>query len=327
MPEQQVTEKTGKTTFEKEYISNALYTGALTTDIVEKIKAAVKRNQNLIKVKITRPMALDILSLNTNNRPVLQRYVDQLSNFMVEGNWAYTPESIISISKKNTLLDSQHRLLAIVKSGKAQFFDINVGHDEESFKFLNKGRGRTPGDTLALEGFADPNRAAAAMTAILLHANHNKVGQGARSTLVTDIERVEFGRDEKNRARLLDCLKKSTEFFKTGKFLPLSVWAAMLFELGTARRQDADEFMSKLASGDSIGTKKDSAIYYCRRALEAFEPGNKGEGYARQLFLKVQWVITAWNLWIKTDADGHRIEITGMRIDKRAEELPKIERK
>lgn len=67
-------------------------------------------------VKMTPELATEILRGNTYNRNISQATVDSYANDMSCGNWSLTGTGI-SIGKDGRLLDGQHRLKAVVKSG------------------------------------------------------------------------------------------------------------------------------------------------------------------------------------------------------------------
>lgn len=320
------TAKVRQTRFERDFTPEVVFTGELKTDIVGRIQEQVKKKGMIRKLLITRDMATDILSLNKNNRPVQNDYVYSIHEEMLGGRWQYTNESIIAISDKGNLLDGQHRLLGIWKSGVPQLFDIITGYDEETFKVLNHGRGRTPGDTLALEGFKDPNKAAAAITFVMMFQLYRKVGSGGRTKLVTDYQRVDWVRDEKNKKSAIESLAKANDLVKYGKFLHHSIWAGMYFLLSAVRKADADEFLTRLATGEGISREKDSAVWFLRKALEQFSDKEKYIARKRINEYKVVYIITAWNYYVQRNGKGGHLEIEKLRVDRNYGEIPEINR-
>lgn len=67
-------------------------------------------------VNVTPELAQSWLAMNTNNRPVSVRRVNDYAKDMAAGNWELTHQGV-AISVDNVIADGQHRLLAIVKSG------------------------------------------------------------------------------------------------------------------------------------------------------------------------------------------------------------------
>jgi len=104
------------------------------------------------EVKIVTPeYALELLKINTRNRtmskPTVLFYVEQ----MKRGVWKFNGEPII-IGEGNVLLDGQHRLAAIVKSGLAQKCIITYGIDPSTFDTIDTGKIRSSGDMFSISG-------------------------------------------------------------------------------------------------------------------------------------------------------------------------------
>ena len=101
-------------------------------------------------VLVTPEIAKELLKLNISNRPLNKTTVDWYANQMVNGQWTISGQTI-SISDKNTLIDGQHRLAAIVKSGKEIMFNIAYNVPFQSFINYDSVRTRGLSDVLAIE--------------------------------------------------------------------------------------------------------------------------------------------------------------------------------
>lgn len=300
-----------------------------TTNILDRIKEALKSKGMLRKISITPAMATDIMTLNVNNRPVKNDTVFEYEGQMVEGKWQYTSQSIIVIDSEGHLIDAQQRLLAQIKAGVTLVWDISTGYDRETFKVLDKGRNRTAGDTFALEGIGDHNKAAHAATFIIGLMIQGRVTLGMRSKGINDTMLIEWVRDEKNKKRLIECIETGDELFKHSRMLSHTLYAGMLFILGSYRKADAEEFMTRLANGEDISQTKDSAIYHLRNnVLLKWKEKHQGKGFGnrRTNEMKVRWIITAWNYYVQKDSKGRSIQITSLKLDKDEEGIPKIRR-
>src|SRR4051812_36080512 len=75
---------------------------------------------------ITPAIAAAILKNNIANRPVRQMAIDEYAQEMSAGRWALTHQGI-AIDEKNTLLDGQHRLLAVMQSGVTVVMQVTRG--------------------------------------------------------------------------------------------------------------------------------------------------------------------------------------------------------
>jgi len=85
----------------------------------------------------------------TGNRPQKKRYWTEYARRMSEGQWRLSPQPIV-ITRDGTLLDGQHRMLAIVLTGKSFKFNVAVVQDTSSYEVLDQGLGRTNADILNL---------------------------------------------------------------------------------------------------------------------------------------------------------------------------------
>jgi len=109
---------------------------------------------------ITPEIALEILKTNKRNRPMKKDLVLFYAEEMKKGSWKLNGESII-ISSTNILLDGQHRLAAIVKSGIEQQMVVVTGAKNEVFDTIDVGKTRTSGDIMAIDGISNANKHAA----------------------------------------------------------------------------------------------------------------------------------------------------------------------
>jgi hypothetical protein len=76
---------------------------------------------NITLETITPQIAMDMLSFNLNNRPVVQARVDQMVHDLRAGKFTACP-SPIAFYTDDSLADGQHRLWGIVESGVAHEF-------------------------------------------------------------------------------------------------------------------------------------------------------------------------------------------------------------
>lgn len=106
------------------------------------------------KIFLTPELALAILDNNTHNRSIQPRAVDPLKRDILTDNWAYTGEAL-KLAYDGTVLDGQHRLLAVCAAGKGIWVLLVTGLDIASQKSMDGGRKRTDGDRFRLENETD----------------------------------------------------------------------------------------------------------------------------------------------------------------------------
>lgn len=79
-------------------------------------------------------------------RSVRHAHVNRLASDMDAGRFKISPDAILRI--KNKLANGQHRLSAVVQSGKAQSFLVMESNDEELYKIIDAGLKRSVSDGL-----------------------------------------------------------------------------------------------------------------------------------------------------------------------------------
>lgn len=97
-----------------------------------------------------RAPAVRHLELNSkHNRPISESLVKTLMADMDAGKWETTHEAIAYDTEAN-LIDGQHRLHAIARSGKTLWMWVAYNCDPSTFNKVNIGRVRTSADLFAI---------------------------------------------------------------------------------------------------------------------------------------------------------------------------------
>ena len=102
-------------------------------------------------VELITPEKAEIyLKQNTQNRKLRKSWVESLSQAMIKGQYSLTHQGI-AFDVNGVLIDGQHRLSAIVKSGVAQYVLVVTGVPVDAYKNVDTGVKRTHSDTTKLE--------------------------------------------------------------------------------------------------------------------------------------------------------------------------------
>jgi len=109
---------------------------------------------------VTPELAAKYLVMNTANRPLNARRVAAIINAIARGEWVENGDSI-RFSKTGVLLDGQHRLEAIRKTGLSQPCIIVSELDDDVFTTIDTGKSRNGSDVFAISGIKNYNTAAA----------------------------------------------------------------------------------------------------------------------------------------------------------------------
>lgn len=136
------------------------------------------------KVKIlmvTPELAERWLNANTHNRPLRNHLTDKYADSMKRGEWKLTAEPIAFChpytdsegrAMKETLINGQHRLWAVVTSGMSVEMTVWWGCDPGEFDVIDQNAVRTFGDILATtrSDLADPTLVASVCSSTARYA-------------------------------------------------------------------------------------------------------------------------------------------------------------
>lgn len=92
------------------------------------------------------------LGRNTSNRKVRPARVREYAAAMTEGRWLYTADPV-RFDEDGKLIDGQHRLMAIVRSGVEIEMHVVRGLSRHAQDALDTGAARTAADALKVRGF------------------------------------------------------------------------------------------------------------------------------------------------------------------------------
>lgn len=227
-------------------------------------------------IEVTPEKALDLLRKNVKNRPISQTFVKKFAKDMRDGKWQVNGEAII-VANDGTLLDGQHRLQAIVESGKTVPMCVITGIEKDAFKTIDIGRKRTGADALATydEKFLkDRNVVAAAITNIMHFTENGIYNEKARSTRLSHEDLINFA--EKNYKQLSRAVEHTQSLKWARKLVPYSCLVAMFYLFNRKDPYQAETFFHKLNTGE--GMKANDPINMLRNRL--MEVRSAGGGFS-----------------------------------------------
>jgi len=112
----------------------------------------IRKDQWTFDVEVITPaMASNMLeTINVKNRKIRPAVVDRYAAMIRNAEWKLSPEAIV-IANTGRLLNGQHRLSAVAKSGEAVRFLVIRGPSEDVFEVLDRGALRSTSDALQSE--------------------------------------------------------------------------------------------------------------------------------------------------------------------------------
>jgi len=124
-------------------------------------------------VSITPGLAAAWLADKAPNRRLRKRVVDRYANDMSQGRWRLTHQGI-ALDETGALIDGQHRLAAIVRSGVTVQMLVVRGVPRESQLDMDQHAKRGADDALSLAGFNADKTTVAIARSIYHSARHHK---------------------------------------------------------------------------------------------------------------------------------------------------------
>lgn len=244
---------------------------------------------------VTPEVAEQLLNLNTNNRAISDTVVAMYARDMAEGEWMY-PGGLIIIGPDGELLDGQHRLHAVILSGKAQWFIISWGAGQ--WDRIDLVKVRKFNDALSRLGV--PNAAkVAAITRVAeiwdsgkfraAGSGHTVQGAHRRKTSVAELERFYFDHADRITAasRGVEGLRK---VFKKGA-APSTLGLAY-YVLDDLDHEYNVAFWAHLRTG--AGLSATDPILLLRNVLFKWE----GQRDIVPQAVALAYIFKAWNLWV-----------------------------
>lgn len=204
-------------------------------------------------LKITPEIALQMLQLNTANRPLNAHHVRVLAREMKRGRWKLNGDTICV--NQNRLIDGQHRLMAVVESGCAIETLIVQDLDPDVFDTKDVGRRRTASDTLAVRGEISTCHLAAALCVV----DRYMTGRMMQKATYTNTEVEEL------LLKYPGVRQSVVKTRETKRLLPTSILTACHFLFSELDPVAADQFVVDLIGGHNL-TEGDP-VYVLRERL------------------------------------------------------------
>lgn len=223
---------------------------------------------------------------NPNNRPLRAHAARILADDMEREDWKINGDTL-RFDENGDLLDGQHRLDAVVRSGKAQTFLIVEGLKRRTvMPTIDRGDKRSPGHILAMDGFSNAT-AAAAIARIVLNYKDGK----APNSTVSTTRIVDFA-DEHDNLRLaaqygLQC---------AGVMQPSALGAVLYLGMEDGHHvKAAARFADGISKGEQLASLDPRYLLRERMIRErTHAPGHRSPGLAWTMAC----AIICWNKYV-----------------------------
>ncbi len=240
--------------------------------------------------QITPAVAQEYLIHNIHNRDFRQAVHDMYVADILSGAWKVNGESV-KFSRSGKLLDGQHRLTAVVTTGKTVETLVVRGLDDDTQETMDMGAKRKFSDVLKLRGEPSYTALASVVRAVAgweKGERGNATASYSTARLLATLEKYPWLREA---AHTGDRVARNAS-------LPTSLAGLLYFLTVQIDPEDAEDFMQRL--GSDLGHEAGQPVYELRKALEASRT-MKGER-SRRYMLAIS--IKAWNKYRAGESIG-----------------------
>lgn len=240
-------------------------------------------------VEITPALATEWLKRNTRNRSLRQHKVEAYTAAMQRGEWRESRDPI-EFDEDNNLINGQHRLSAIIKSGLTIKNPIRTNVPADDMAVIDTGLSRKASDVLALTGHSNSTGlAAAAKTWYLWHTIPSLTMLRAGSRVVNNELILRVVEDQPDLLHSVEFINKYKNSFN---LVPPAAMAAVHYEIVLKHSRDkANEFFRELAEG--FGLQPGSPILALRNVLIK----SSTSVAKRATEERMAWLIHGFNKW------------------------------
>ena len=252
------------------------------------------------------------MEANTSNRPLSKPTVKAFADAMTRGDWLVTHQGI-AFDVHGALVDGQHRLAAVMESGKpvemTVFTDVAAG----AFDVLDTGKRRNAADVLALEGEKSATMLAAMVRTVWLYHNRPDMNWSGGSAAVTNHQIVQT---LKEHPRLRDFVGVGEQVASSIGMIKSAAGAASYLVTEANRRSDLTPWFDGVIEGTGLA-KGDSRLML-RRVMFTMARKHDGQSMRRRDTREhVALYLKAFDAWATGD------DLPYLRFASR-EALPKV---
>jgi hypothetical protein len=237
---------------------------------------------------MTPELASKYLEHNISNRNLSNSNVNFYADQMRNGKWMNNGETI-KIATDGTLIDGQHRLSAIIKSGVSMEMVVVDNISLDSVPTIDTGRARTASDVLSMKGIKYSTSTAGGARVILAHRR-------GRFTRAKGPESIKISNNE-----ILDFVAHNEDIYFSARLakqkrltniIVASFVVGLHFLFSKVDEDQANLFFSDLESGAGL-TEFDPVFALRNRLIESRMTDKKEKKLSRGEIYAM--TIKAWN--------------------------------
>lgn len=221
-----------------------------------------KREPFAIVAEITPGVAKRLLERNPENRHISIPAVGKLVRDIDAGHWQFNGESIV-VARGGELNDGQHRLQAVLNTGKSIRSVMVFGVDRDTRETLDTGKARNLADWLGLHGVKNATTVAA-MARMVMAYERAKGEDFTRTNHFSIQELLDRGIND---AALHDVARHAMALYLSGgrDLASATAIGVCLYLLERVDKIEGRNFVDRVFIGDNIA--RESAAFRTRRLL------------------------------------------------------------
>jgi hypothetical protein len=237
---------------------------------------------------ITPKDAERLLSKMVTNRRLRHRFVKRYARMMMMGKWMEdNPDSPIMIGTDGGVLNGQHRLRAIIITGKSLYMPVAYGVRPQVMRTVDVGAMRSAGDILTVNGKDSGDALAAAAKWLIRYEAAIRDATSLRT--IPDITAVEIDDRANANPDLLACTDTAKSLIDLGIVPAAARWLSYEFNAIDVNR--AIEFLNAAGNGTD---RNDTLATLHKHLVAEVRKGKNGEPQ----WIRVTFIIKAWNAWL-----------------------------
>lgn len=234
-------------------------------------------------------------------RHLSEKRVQKFSNAMLAGQWQLTHQAI-AIDSDGILIDGQHRLAAVIRSGTSQEFLVAYESESATFDVIDTGQARTASDTLAIAGYTNVNVLSASARMLMSYddvkgTKGTMSGAASKYTSADILGFLESKRGEILMASISEGSSLAQVFSRYGAKTWLTAAVVLLME-SDVHKDIAKEFLTKLRTGEMLAAG--SPILAMRRWMMS-DGGWVSNNHTQRPMIGIAVFIKTLNAWLAKD--------------------------
>ena len=260
----------------------------VTMDRIRKYAAEFYGTKTLM---FDKALAESVLEMNTGNRRLNRRKIEQLARQMSSGEFENTGEPVI-ISVEGIINDGQHRLHALVEADAVVDMDVRFGIPRAAFSKTDTGTSRTSGDVLTIKGVSGGGQVASAVRLLVLYK------RGLPGSVREFVSNDEIATAFDSWKTITDVVGEvnAHAFPKAIRSTPL--YSTAYLASRSPAKSKLSAWLEAVATGLDIG--RDSPAYHLREKL--LRGTDAAIGTREGLLERFALMIKSWNGFVKDES-------------------------